>query len=82
MEAECAEVVYLIVYFLHHFGCENHVLAAALEEILSAQVCVLVENDLIHIEFVKVGIEKRNDDRFKFHSCMSFRYHFCRHGTC
>ena len=44
----------------------------ALEEILTAEVCVLVKDDLIHIEFVKVSIKERDNDRFKFHNYLPF----------
>ena len=71
-EAERAEMVNLIVDLLHHFRCENDALVAAFEIILTAEIGVLVENDLIHIEFVEVSVQQGNDNRFKLHVDSSF----------
>ena len=47
-----AEVIDLSVDLLLHLGGEYNVLVAALEVILTAEVGVLMENNLIHVEFI------------------------------
>ena len=60
----------LFLYLMYHFGGKHHILIAALEEILSAEIGVLVEYDLIHIEFVQVGIKKRYNNRVELHNVL------------
>jgi hypothetical protein len=57
-ETERAQVIYLRVYLLSHLLRENDALVPAFEVILTAKIGVLVENDLIHIEFIQVRVEK------------------------
>ena len=64
-------MVYLGVDFFCHFFGEYDVAAAALEIILSAEVGVLVKNNLIHIEFVQIGVKQRNNYRLQFHGITS-----------
>ena len=66
-EPQRAQTVDLRLDLVRHFARERDVFVAAFEIVLSAQVGVLVENDLIHVEFVQVGIEQRQDDRVKTH---------------
>ena len=46
------------VDLLQHFGGENDVFVAALEIVFSLEIRVLVEDHLIHIEFVQIGIQQ------------------------
>ena len=56
-ESQGTEVINLRIDFLKHFLSEDDALIAATEIILTGQVCMLVENHLIHIEFVEICIE-------------------------
>ena len=62
-EAQRAEVVDLRVDLVLHLGGEYDVLVAALEIIFAAQVGVLVKNNLIHVEFIEVGIQQGYHNR-------------------
>ena len=57
---------------LDHFRCEDDALVAAFEIILTAEVGMLMEDHLIHVEFIKVSVKKRNYDGVKFHVPVSF----------
>ena len=57
-EAQGAQMIDLGADLLYHFFGEHDVLVAALKEVLAAQVRVLVEDHLVHVEFVKVRIQK------------------------
>jgi hypothetical protein len=52
-------MVYLSVDFVYHFLCEVDVFITALEYIFAVEIGVLVEHYLVHIELIKVGIQKR-----------------------
>jgi hypothetical protein len=66
-ETKRAEMIDLVFDLGDHFLGKHDVLVAAFEIILTAKIGMLMEDDLIHIEFVKIGIEKGNDDGFKLH---------------
>ena len=57
----------LRVYLIEHLLGEDNSLVPAFEEVFSDQIGVLVEDDLIHIEFVEVGVKKTLDNGFEFH---------------
>ena len=57
----------LRVDLFQHLGSESDALVSALEKVFAHKVCVFVEDDLIHIEFIKVCVKKALDDRFEFH---------------
>ena len=56
-ESQGTEMVDLGVDLLEHFGCELHILVTAFKVVFSAQIGMFMEDDLIHIEFIQVGVE-------------------------
>jgi hypothetical protein len=66
-EGESAKMVNLCIDFLAHFLSKLHSAIATLEDILAVEVSVLVKHHLVHIEFVKVGIQQGNDTGREFH---------------
>ena len=62
-KAKGAQEVNLGIDFRQHFRCEADALVAAFEMVLAVQVGVLVENHLVHIEFIQVRIQQGNYDR-------------------
>ena len=50
-------MVDLGVDLIEHLLCECNALVAALKVVFTAQIGVLMENDLIHIEFIQIGVE-------------------------
>ena len=67
-EGQRAEVVDLRVDFVEHVLGEGHIRVAAAEVVLAAEIGMLVEDDLIHVEFVQVCVQQGGDDRLKLHS--------------
>ena len=57
-EAQAAQMIDLGVDLLQHFGGKDDVFVAALEIVFSLEIRVLVEDHLIHIEFVQIGIQQ------------------------
>ena len=57
----------LVIDFFQHFRGKPDPLISAFEAVFSVQIGMLVENHLIHIEFIQVSIQQRNDNRFQFH---------------
>ena len=70
-EGEGAQVVDLGIDLLEHFLCENNALVAAAEIILAAQVGVLVEDHLIHVELVQIRIQQGQNNGLELHKCSS-----------
>ena len=62
-KAKGAQEVNLGIDFRQHFRGEADALVAAFEMVLAVQVGVLVENHLVHIEFIQVRIQQGNHDR-------------------
>ena len=79
-KAQGAEMVDLGIDLLEHLPGEHHALIAAAEIVLAAQVGMLVEDHLIHIELVQVGIQQRLNDGFQLHGERSLHHgsFFCR----
>ena len=76
LEAKCAEMVDLLVDLLHHLRRKDDTLAPAFEVILAAEISVLVENDLIHVELIQIRVQQRNHDRFQLHKNLPFIFQF------
>ena len=57
----------LCVDHFQHLGSESYALISAFEKVFAHKIGVLVEDDLVHIEFIKVCVKKALDDRFEFH---------------
>ena len=72
-KAQGAQVVDLGVDLVHHLLGKHHALVAALKVVLAVQVRVLMEDHLIHIEFIQVGVQQRNNNRFQLHSLFPFQ---------
>ena len=72
LEAQRAEMVDLLVDLLHHLRRKDNAFVAAFEIILAAEIGVLVKNDLIHIEFIQIGVQQGNDNRIEFHGILPF----------
>jgi hypothetical protein len=60
-------MVDLIIDLLNHLLSKYNVLIAALEIIFTAKISMLMENDLVHIELIKVCIKQGYDNRIKLH---------------
>ena len=75
-KAQGTQVVDLRVDFLKHFGSEHGVLVPALKIVFAVQVRVLVENHLIHVEFIQIGVQQGNDNGFQFHTIAFFIKYF------
>ena len=66
-------MVHLLPDLLGHLGRKHDALVAAFEIILAAEVGMLMEDDLVHVELIQVGIKQGNDDRFELHCKNSFQ---------
>ena len=56
-----------------HFRRKDNIFIAALEIVFSVQVRVLVENHLVHIELIQIGVQQGGDNGFQLHSNTSFQ---------
>ena len=66
-KAKSAEVVDLGVYLIYHFLSKYYILISTLKKVNTIKICVLMEHYLIHIKLIEVGVEKRYNNRAKFH---------------
>jgi hypothetical protein len=66
-EGERAKMVNLCIDFLTHFLGKLHTAIAALEDILTVEISVLMEHHLVHIKLIEVSIKQRYDARREFH---------------
>ena len=66
-KAKGAQMVDLRVDLAEHFLGKYHAFIAAFEMVFPAQVGVFMEDDLIHVEFVQVGVQQRDYNGFQFH---------------
>ena len=71
VEGQSAEMIYLCIDLIEHFLGEYYAFVTAFEMIFSVKVGMLVEDNLVHVEFIKVGIKKALDDGFEFHGSPS-----------
>jgi hypothetical protein len=62
-EVQGAEVINLSIDFFTHFLCKSNALVAALEQIYTVQVGVLMEHYLVHVKLIEVGIKQGHDTR-------------------
>ena len=72
VKAKRAQIVDLVVDLLQHLRSKDNVFIAALEIVFSVQVRVLVENHLVHIELIQIGVQQGGDNGFQLHSNTSF----------
>ena len=56
-ESQGAQMVDLGVDFIEHLLRECNALVAAFKVVFTAQIGVLMENNLIHIEFIQIGVQ-------------------------
>ena len=66
-KAKGAQEIDLAVDLRQHLRGKADALIAALEVVFAVEIGMLVENDLIHIEFIQVGIQQGKDNGFEFH---------------
>ena len=57
-------MIYLLVDLSDNILRKGDALIAALEIVFAAEIGVFVENDLIHIKLIQVGVKQRGDDGF------------------
>ena len=69
-EAQGAEVVDLRIDLLIHLRGEDDALVPAAEVVFAHEVGVLVEDHLVHVELVQVGVQEGEDDGIEFHSVL------------
>jgi hypothetical protein len=73
-KSKSAEMVNLSIYFIYHFGCKLYIFITTFKIISTIEIGMLMENNLIHIELIKVGIEKTYNNWRKFHHNLSFPF--------
>ena len=61
-------MVDLGIDLLQHLLGEDDTLIAAFEVIFTAKIGVLMEDDLIHVELVKIRVQQGDHNGFQFHS--------------
>jgi hypothetical protein len=76
LEGQGAKMVNLRIDLIAHFLREDYILIAALEQIDTVQISVLMEHNLIHIKLIEVGVKQGHNTRGQLHHILYLPFIF------